>query len=203
VAVGESLTQKIVVTGSGNLNLMGDLPLDELDGFKVYRDQPVVEIERVGRRALAATRRSAAALVPLTPGGDVSIRRRDWSYFDPSRESYVTAAAPAIALDVVPGAATRICGSPSRCLRRRQGGGAHPRRRSAADRCATSRWSRADGWRGACRRCSPCRRSRSWPCCGRGGARDRLASDVGLRRRRSALRHRGRRDRSRRRAGAA
>jgi hypothetical protein len=100
--VGESLTQTIVVSGSGNLHLMGDLPLDELDGFKIYRDQPKVEIERSGAR-LQGKKTFTRALVPLR-AGQISIPETRLVYFDPARESYVTAAALAIALDVVPGA---------------------------------------------------------------------------------------------------
>jgi hypothetical protein len=102
VAVGESVTQKVVVNGSGNLHLMGDLPLDELEGFKVYRDQPTLAIERGGGR-LRGTKTFTRALVPLA-AGERALPEMRLVYFDPARESYVTATAPAIALDVVPGA---------------------------------------------------------------------------------------------------
>ncbi|HVR30358.1 MAG TPA: BatD family protein [Thermoanaerobaculia bacterium] len=99
--VGESLTQRIKVSGTGNLHLMGDLPLDELDGFKVYRDQPAVEIERSGAR-LTGTKTFTRALVPLRVG-EVALPATSLVYFDPAAERYVTAAAPAVALEVAPG----------------------------------------------------------------------------------------------------
>jgi hypothetical protein len=103
VAVGESLTQKIVVSGSGNLNLMGDLPLDALDGFKVYRDQPQMEITR-SSNGLGGTKTFSRALVPLA-AGSAEVPETRLVYFDPSQETYRTSVAPAVVLDVVPSAA--------------------------------------------------------------------------------------------------
>jgi hypothetical protein len=102
VTVGESLTQKIVVSGSGNLNLMGDLPLDQLDGFKVYRDQPKVEISR-SSRGLGGTKTFSRALVPLD-AGSAEVPETRLVYFDPSQETYRTAVAPVVVLDVLPSA---------------------------------------------------------------------------------------------------
>ncbi len=133
MAAGESLTQKIVVSGSGNLNLMGDLPLDELDGFKVYRDQPQVEISALGRTASAAPRRSAARWCRLRAGA-ARVPETRLVYFDPSqRDATVTATGAG-------GGARRRAqrrrrGSESHRVvvgGRRQGRGAHPRQRSAA-----------------------------------------------------------------------
>jgi hypothetical protein len=101
VAVGESLTQKITVSGAGNLHLMGDLPLDELEGFKVYRDQPTVEIDRSGAR-LTGAKTFTRALVPLE-AGEVTVPETRLVYFDPESERYVTAIAKAVVLDVAPG----------------------------------------------------------------------------------------------------
>jgi len=101
VAAGESLTHTVRVSGAGNLHLMGDLPLDELDGFKVYRDQPAVTIDRSGAR-LRGTKTFTRALVPLAAGA-LEVPEVALVYFDPARESYVTATAPALALDVAPG----------------------------------------------------------------------------------------------------
>jgi hypothetical protein len=100
VAVGESLTQKIVVTGRGNLNLMGDLPLDEVDGFKEYRDQPQTEIVR-SESGLSGTKTWSRALVPVR-AGQARIPETRLVFFDPQREEYRTSVAPAVALDVVP-----------------------------------------------------------------------------------------------------
>jgi hypothetical protein len=103
VAVGESLTHKIVVSGSGNLNLMGDLPLDELDGFKVYRDQPQVEIRR-SVNGIGGTKTFSRALVPLA-AGSAEVPETRLVYFDPSQETYRTSVAPALAIDVAPNGA--------------------------------------------------------------------------------------------------
>ena len=100
LAVGESLTQKIVVSGSGNLNLMGDLPLDELDGFKVYRDQPQVEISR-SVNGIGGTKTFSRALVPLAAGA-AQVPETRLVFFDPSQETYRTSLAPAVAIDVAP-----------------------------------------------------------------------------------------------------
>jgi hypothetical protein len=103
VTVGESLTQKIVVSGRGNLKLMGDLPLDELDGFKVYRDQPQVEVTR-SSKGIGGTKTFSRALVPLG-AGSTEIPETRLVYFDPEQESYRTSVAPAVVLDVAPSAA--------------------------------------------------------------------------------------------------
>jgi hypothetical protein len=102
VAVGESLTQKIVVSGSGNLNLMGDLPLDELAGFKVYGDQPKVEITR-SKNGMGGTKTFSRALVPLA-AGSTEVPETRLVFFDPSQETYRTVVTPAVALDVAPSA---------------------------------------------------------------------------------------------------
>ncbi len=106
VAVGESLTQKIVVSGSGNLSLMGDLPLDELDGFKVYRDQPQVEISR-SSGGLRGTKTFSRALVPLR-AGPARVPETRLVYFDPAQEIYRTSEGPAVELEVAPNAAEEL-----------------------------------------------------------------------------------------------
>ena len=106
VTVGESLTQKIVVSGSGNLNLMGDLPLDELDGFKVYRDQPQLEIKR-SSDGLGGAKTFSRALVPLR-AGPARVPETRLVYFDATQEIYRTSEAPAVELEVAPNAAEEL-----------------------------------------------------------------------------------------------
>ena len=100
MAAGESLTQKIVVSGGGNINMIGNLPLDELDGFKVYRDQPQVEISR-SINGIRGSKTFSRALVPMR-AGRAELPETRLVYFDPTRETYVTATAPVVALEVTP-----------------------------------------------------------------------------------------------------
>ncbi len=61
------------VRAAGTCNLMGDLPLDELDGFKVYRDQPQVEISR-SPNGIRGTKTFSRALVPMSAGAPRAAR---------------------------------------------------------------------------------------------------------------------------------
>jgi len=101
VAVGESLTQKVDVEGSGNIRMLGDLPLADPDGFKIYRDQPQSSIERTPN-GVVGKKTFSRALVPVA-AGSFAIPETRLVYFDPTREEYRTASVPAVTIEVRPG----------------------------------------------------------------------------------------------------
>ena len=99
--VGDSLTQKVTVQGSGNVQMFGESPLADPIGFKVYEDQPVGSIVRTGNE-LRGSKTWSRALVPLAAGSAVVPEVR-LVYFDPSKDAFVAATAASVALDVLPG----------------------------------------------------------------------------------------------------
>ena len=65
--VGESATWKLTVSGTGNVQMIGEPPLPELSSFKTYAEPPTSSIERAGNR-LRGSRSFSKALVPLSSG---------------------------------------------------------------------------------------------------------------------------------------
>lgn len=99
--VGESATLKLTVSGSGNVQMIGEPPLPELPDFKVYDDKPSGSLQRSGPR-LTGSRTFSKALVPLQPG-DLAIPPVHLTYFDPSAGGFQEIQTAAIPLTVAPG----------------------------------------------------------------------------------------------------
>jgi len=99
--VGESATLKLTVSGSGNVQMIGEPPLPELPHFKVYDDKPAGAVERSGPR-LTGSRTFSKALVPLRPG-DLAIPPIRLNYFDPEGGEFREIQTAAIPLTVAPG----------------------------------------------------------------------------------------------------
>lgn len=100
--VGESVTQKITVSGAGNVHRIGRPDLATPPGFKVYEDEAATSLDRSGL-GLEGSRTFSRALVPMAPGS-ATIPGVKLVYFDPSRESYEIASSPAVTVEVSPGA---------------------------------------------------------------------------------------------------
>ena len=100
LAVGESATLSIRVSGTGNVQMISEPELPDLSAFKIYDDQPTSSINRKGN-ALTGSKSFRKALVPLTPG-ELTVPSISLTFFDPETGSYRTDATPRIALAVRP-----------------------------------------------------------------------------------------------------
>ncbi len=101
VAVGESATFAVTVSGRGNVQMIGPPELPELQGFKVYDDKPSSRIERA-EGGLSGSKTFRSALVPLQPG-ETEVAPLRLVYFDPAAEEFRVKTTTALTLDVVPG----------------------------------------------------------------------------------------------------
>lgn len=86
VQQGDTLTYEIVFSGVGNIK-DGQLPDLAFDGFKVYMDKPVVEVQK-SSKILSGKKIFKAALVP-TESGDTRIPSFNVSFFNPQKGEYV------------------------------------------------------------------------------------------------------------------
>ncbi len=98
--VGESATWKLTVSGTGNVQMIGEPPLPEMSQFKTYDDKPSSSIERTGNE-LRGSRSYTKALVPLA-AGELTVPAVKLTYFDPKAGSYRTASTAPVALAVRP-----------------------------------------------------------------------------------------------------
>ncbi len=101
VAVGESATLRLKISGTGNVQMIAEPRLPELPGLKVYDDRPEAAVDRSGG-ALAGYRSYSKALVPLEPA-ELTLPAVGVVYFDPRREEYRTARSAPLTLRVLPG----------------------------------------------------------------------------------------------------
>jgi hypothetical protein len=101
VEAGESATFTVVVTGQGNVNRIPDLTMPEIDGLKVYADQPVLETEVRGD-GLVGNKTMKWALVPERED-TYEIPPLSVSFFNPEREQYDVLSTLALELVVLPG----------------------------------------------------------------------------------------------------
>lgn len=102
LAVGESATLEVRVSGSGNIQLMREPTLPDLTSFKVYEDQPSTRIDRTGER-LSGSRTYRKALVPLA-SGTTEISAIDLVFFDPDEGRFRTRRTEPIPVLIRPGA---------------------------------------------------------------------------------------------------
>ncbi len=101
LAVGESATFTIEVTGAGNIMDAG-LPTINLDhlGFKIYDDNPADDIGLTDQ-GYAGTRTFKKALVPVAPG-QYRIDPVSLVYFDTKKKQYQKILTQAISLTIAP-----------------------------------------------------------------------------------------------------
>ena len=98
--VGESATLEIHLSGAGNVLLLSEPPLPELEAVKVYDDKPSGSIDRSGSQ-LRGSKTYRKALVPLR-AGEHQVPALEVVYFDPKVSDYRTARTSPIDLDVRP-----------------------------------------------------------------------------------------------------
>jgi hypothetical protein len=100
LAVGESATLEVKISGDGNPQLIAEPELDELSGFKTYADKPSSAVNRSGSK-LRGSKTFKTALVPLVPG-ELTVPGMELVYFDPESGSYRTDRTDDIVLQVKP-----------------------------------------------------------------------------------------------------
>ncbi len=98
--VGESATWKLTVSGTGNVQMIGEPRMPSLSQFKTYDDKPASSIERSGSK-LKGSRSYTKALVPLE-AGELAVPAVSLTYFDPEAGSYRTASTAPVSLSVRP-----------------------------------------------------------------------------------------------------
>lgn len=97
---GDSVNLAVIVSGRGNIQSASSPGFHLPDAFKVYEDAPVEDIA-VSDAGVSGKKRFPAALVALTPG-TYSVGPFSLTYFDVSRESYITISTPPIDITVNP-----------------------------------------------------------------------------------------------------
>lgn len=101
VALGESVTLTLRVEGFGNVSA-ARIEMPEGEGYKVYEDQPVTELNLEGA-GLHGTSVIRKAIVPSVEGALV-VPAVSLSWFDPATKAYRTATAGPFKVEVAPGA---------------------------------------------------------------------------------------------------
>jgi hypothetical protein len=101
VKAGDAVTLRMAVKGTGNLKLL-TLPKPVVPGdLEMFEPKVTEEISREGG-AVSGTKSAEIVLVPRNEGRRV-IEPMRFSYFDPSKGSYVTLSSPRFELKVLPG----------------------------------------------------------------------------------------------------
>ncbi|MDX1502162.1 MAG: BatD family protein [Thermoanaerobaculia bacterium] len=102
LAVGQSTTVEMKVSGTGNPQMIAEPGLPELAEFKVYADRPSTSIER-SPGGLSGSRTFRKALVPRQ-AGELVVPSLELTYFDPESGSYQISRSPPVMLRVAPAA---------------------------------------------------------------------------------------------------
>lgn len=97
----EPLTLKITVTGKGNLELIEALPLTFPPDFETY-DPKITNNLSKNNSGISGSRTFEYLIIPRNPG-EFQIKPVEFSYFDPSRQSYTTLETPRYIIKVSKG----------------------------------------------------------------------------------------------------
>jgi hypothetical protein len=101
MVVGDSMTVTITIAGKGNLMDAGMPEITLPDGFKVYPDAPIDNIQ-LGPDGYSGEREFKLALVAVKPG-EFTLPPVRLRYFDTDEGIYRTVSTPGFALQVKPG----------------------------------------------------------------------------------------------------
>lgn len=104
LAVGDSATLAIQISGVGNIKDAQLQNTFQIPGLKIYEDKPVQEIKK-SQNGISGSKTFKIALVPENPG-KFKIPPLHISYFDPQKGSYENLETPEYELSVVPGTST-------------------------------------------------------------------------------------------------
>ncbi len=100
IKTNESLTLKLSISGSGNINLTNLPEINIPNGFEKYEPKTNTQINRTG--IISGTKTAEYLLVPRTPGKK-EIPPIEFSYFDPNRRTYVTLSSKPLMVNVAQG----------------------------------------------------------------------------------------------------
>jgi hypothetical protein len=101
--VGDPLTLKLVISGTGNFDRVTSPALTDSAEFKTYK--PSAQFEPADCAGLEGTKTLEQAVVPKQ-SGQVEIPAIVFSYFDPEKREYVTRESKAVSVTVAPGSTT-------------------------------------------------------------------------------------------------
>lgn len=112
IVTNDAITYRVRVSGSGNLRSLPDPDIRFAPEFEAF---PPEEKERIVRseKGISGTKTYEYVLIPRAPG-TLTVPAVRYAYFDPTRKTYRTAEAPAIAIEVTgaPVAAAGAAGRP-------------------------------------------------------------------------------------------
>jgi len=101
VKTGDSANLTITVSGEGTVNMIPDLTFADIDGLKVYPDQPKIESDTTSGGE-TGSKTMKWAIVPKKPG-IYELPQLSLTYFDTASGSYRTLKSPALRLNVSQG----------------------------------------------------------------------------------------------------
>ncbi len=102
-AVGDPITLKVKISGTGNFDRVTAPVVEKGDAWKTYK--PSAKFEPDDSAGFSGTKHFDQALVP-TQSGKLEIPLLAFSYFDPEERQYVTRITPAVNVEIAPGQAT-------------------------------------------------------------------------------------------------
>jgi len=103
VKTGESATLTVIIEGLGNVNLIPDLSIPDIEHLKIYADQPALNSTE-GPEGIRGSKIMKWAMVPDTDG-QLILPPLVLSYFDTASREYKTLKTVSHTLTVLPGAA--------------------------------------------------------------------------------------------------
>lgn len=101
IKAGESASLSVTIQGRGNVSRIPDLMLPELDGVKIYADQPQLT-STTDQQGIAGTKIMKWALVPQKDGSFIT-PEMGLSYFNPQTHQYESLSTLPHELTVLPG----------------------------------------------------------------------------------------------------
>jgi hypothetical protein len=104
VAAGEALNLSVTLSGNGNLKTLGDFPLPDLPGFKLFssKSQETMRVEQLGLRE---SKTWQYVLLGQAPGKE-RLPELNFSFFSPQTRQYQTIHSKPLDVTVIPGGST-------------------------------------------------------------------------------------------------
>jgi hypothetical protein len=100
VKTNESLTLKLIASGTGNISLLNLPEINLPNGFEKYEPKTNSNINRTGK--ISGTKTAEYLIVPRTPGKKV-IPPIEFTYFDINKKKYITETSKPFTINVTPG----------------------------------------------------------------------------------------------------
>lgn len=99
--VGDALNLTVTVSGTGNLKAVGDPKLPDLPSFRVYDSVSSMNLDK--KNDLVTGSKVFKTVIVPRVSGSLTIPSITFSYFDPSKKSYMRASTLPISLNIAPG----------------------------------------------------------------------------------------------------